>query len=98
MLEPCAGFIHGLPGFRKIHQEQGNRCGHDGGDSHDLPVDILHNDIRFGLHIRGIDIVCAQSEEIEESGGSRQGLLAGDVEFLSSPWFCGGFTIFFVFQ
>lgn len=95
------GFIHGLPGFGKIHQEQGDGCGHDGGnggDTRDFPVDILHNGIRFGPHIRGIGMVCAQGEEIEESGGSRQELLAGEAEFLSGPRFCGGLTIFFVFQ
>lgn len=61
-------------------------------------IDILHDRIRFGPHVRGIGLVGTQGEEIGKGCGSRQKLLAGDAEFLPEPRFCGGLMIFFVFQ
>lgn len=96
------GVIHGLSGFGKIHKEQGDRCGYNGGnggDPYDLSIDVLHDRIRFGPHVRGIGLVGTQSEEVGEGCGFCQEFLAGDAEFLAARFrLFGGLTIFFVFQ
>ena len=85
-------FLDVYYGFGKIHKEQGDRCGYNssnGGDPYDLSIDVLHDRIRFGPHIRGIGLVWTQGEEVGEGCGSCQELVVVGLRnfFLPGPSF-----------
>ena len=70
-LQPGTALIHGLAGFREIHQKQRHGCGHYGGNGgyeDDLVVDILHDLIGLVPHIGSkhrLDIRCDKRKEQE---------------------------------
>lgn len=84
-------------------EEQGDGSCHDGGnggDAQDLSVDILHDGLRFGPHIRCQHLVGLKGKEVGKGCHTRDDVLVRDAGFLLSgkrvPFV--SISVFFVFQ
>lgn len=82
-------------------EEQGDGSCHDGGnggDAQDLSVDILHDGLRFGPHIRCQHLVGLKGKKVGEGRSPHYDVLVRDAGFLSGGKLVPGRVAFFFFQ